>query len=82
MALQQADVKLVGRLLGDVLDQALVRELERVAAHVLALDFSRALPPRTRESMARFWTLSAELDRRGLPASVAVEQCRFAFPPL
>ncbi len=82
MALRQADIKLARRPLGAALDETLVRELERVAAHVLALDFSKALPPGTRGSMIRFWTLSTELDRRGLPASVAVERCRFAFPPL
>ena len=60
----------------------LVRELERVAADILALNFAAAVPPGTRELMVRFWVLSEELDRRGLPASVAVEQCRFMFPPL
>jgi hypothetical protein len=82
MTREDAALQLAGTTLHAIADNMLIRELERSAELVLALDFSRALPPGSRALMVRFWAFSDELDRRGLPASVAVGRCRFMFPPL
>jgi hypothetical protein len=82
MVRREAQLEFADRHLRHVTDEVLVRELEHAAATVLGVDFGKALPSGTRELMVGFWALSEELDRRGLPATVAVEQCRFMFPPL
>ena len=82
MVRREEQLDFAERHLRHVTNEVLLRELEHVAANVLALDFGKALPSGTRELMLRFWALSEELDRRGLPATVAVEQSRFMFPPL